>query len=189
MGNKGTVAIAPRGHRVPEKNNEAPVRMPKKMLIVLEDERSLPRQLPVQRVATDGAAAGDRSGSNSSGKAVKETVANRRAVTSVNPHEPRNIVPAGRARGQGWRRLQLSIPVTGVAARAGRGRRDGTVRQSMSTTRETCPVRGRGPQPVCIRMNTENRTGPVPGVGGVHSSDESGESPRSEGTLVVSRLE
>ncbi len=70
------------------------------------------------------------------------------------------------------RRLQSPRPVTGVAAGAERGRRDGTVRQIESATREICPVRGRNPQPDCIRMKPKAEVGPVTGVGGVHSSDE-----------------
>ena len=57
------------------------------------------------------------------------------------------------------RRLKPSIPVTGVAARAERGSRDGTVTKIESATRETCPVRGRGPQPDCIRMKPKTEWG------------------------------
>ena len=59
-----------------------------KVLAILKDERSLPRQLPVQRVAPSGARPGDRRVQVHWVKpSVREdgTVANRRAVTTVNP--------------------------------------------------------------------------------------------------------
>jgi len=59
-----------------------------KVLAISKDERSLPRQLPVQRVAPSGARPGDRRVQVHWVKpSVREdgTVANRRAVTTVNP--------------------------------------------------------------------------------------------------------
>lgn len=54
-------------------------------------------QLPVQHVAPSGARPGDRGAQVRWGKSSVSDGANRRAVTPVNPYEPRNEYPAGRA--------------------------------------------------------------------------------------------
>jgi len=140
------------------------VRMPRKAISILKDERSLPRQLPVQRVAPRGAIPGDRRAQvhgvqPPAGDGV--AVAKRRAVTPVNPREPRETFNPRAEPLDRWRRLTLPGRATGQWDREPRrGRRDGTSSQIERGTREACPGGGGDLRAAPYKATTEVGVGP-----------------------------